>query len=109
MYAPLGDASRHCVHGQDRSVIPEQDKQSGAVFKLWHDLLRVRFRRQPIERVKILRHENVSNDPESQFLPQLAENRWVVASILTKTVGTYAPPVHAAIQVHKRGVNMRIH
>jgi hypothetical protein len=77
MYAPPGDASRHCVHGQDRSVIPEQDKQSGAVFKPLHGLRRVRLRPipsgtrlrpRPDERVKIPRHENVSNDSESQFL-----------------------------------------
>ena len=74
MYAPLGDASRHCVHGQDRSVIPEQDKQSGAMLKLLHGLRRVHLRRRPDERVKIFRHGDVSNDSETQFLPQLGES-----------------------------------
>jgi hypothetical protein len=28
MYAPLGEASRHCFDGQDRGVMPERDRQS---------------------------------------------------------------------------------
>jgi hypothetical protein len=62
MYAPLADASRHCIHGQDPSVIPEQHKQSRAIFKLLHDPRPARFMPRPDERVKMFRHENVSND-----------------------------------------------
>ena len=72
-----GDPREHLLAPRIAQVFPQvfQDKQSGAIFKLLHDLRGVRLRRRPDERVEMFRHENVSQDSEFQFPPQLAESR----------------------------------
>jgi hypothetical protein len=89
MYAPLGGCE-HLLPPPIPQVFPEvfEDKQSGAIFKLLHDLRRVRRRRRPDERVKMPRDENLSNHSESQLPPQLAESR---NPLLPKALGIKQP------------------